>query len=86
VYRVAQEALTNALRHGDCGEARLELRLVEGAVQLEIADAGTGFEPDHVPESGGIRGMRERALLVGAALDIESGPGQGTTVRLRLPA
>jgi two-component system, NarL family, sensor histidine kinase UhpB len=86
VYRVAQEALTNALRHGDCGEARLELRLVEGAVQLEIADAGTGFEPEHIPESGGIRGMRERALLVGATLDIESGPGQGTTVRLRLPA
>jgi two-component system, NarL family, sensor histidine kinase UhpB len=86
VYRVAQEALTNVLRHADCGEARLELRGVEGAVQLEVSDAGRGFDPGRVPESAGIRGMRERAVLVGAALDIESRPRVGTSVRLRVPA
>jgi two-component system, NarL family, sensor histidine kinase UhpB len=86
VYRVAQEALTNVLRHADCREARLELRRVEGAVQLEVSDAGRGFDPGRISESAGIRGMRERALLVGAALDIESRPRVGTTVRLRVPA
>jgi two-component system sensor histidine kinase UhpB len=85
VYRVAQEALTNVLRHADCGEARLELRRVEGAVQLAVADRGRGFDPGQVPESAGIRGMRERALLVGAALEIMSSPAVGTTVRLRIP-
>jgi two-component system, NarL family, sensor histidine kinase UhpB len=85
VYRVAQEALTNVMRHADCREARLELRRVDGAVQLEVADTGRGFELEAVPESAGIRGMRERAVLVGASLDVESRPGLGTTVRLRLP-
>lgn len=85
VYRVAQEALTNVLRHGDCGTARLELRRVQLGVQLEVSDAGRGFDPGQVPESAGIRGMRERALLVGGALDIESRPGAGTTVRLWVP-
>ena len=82
---MAQEALTNVLRHADCVGARLELRRVQLGVQLEVSDAGRGFDPGQVPESAGIRGMRERALLVGGALDIESRPGAGTTVRLRVP-
>jgi len=86
VYRVAQEALTNVLRHADCGEARLELRRVERGVLLEVADAGGGFDPRQVPEGAGIRGMRERALLAGAAIEIQSVPGAGTRVRLRVPA
>jgi two-component system sensor histidine kinase UhpB len=86
VYRVAQEALTNALRHADRSAVRLELCELEGGVQLEVADTGAGFDPRHVPEGAGIRGMRERALLAGAALEIESAPGAGTTVRLRVPA
>jgi two-component system sensor histidine kinase UhpB len=86
LYRVAQEALTNVLRHAGCREARLDLRRVEGAVQLEVADRGEGFDPLGVPEGAGIRGMRERALLAGAALEIESAEGMGTKVRLLLPA
>jgi two-component system sensor histidine kinase UhpB len=86
VYRVAQEALTNALRHADCSALRLELRELEGGVQLEVADTGAGFDSRHVPEGAGIRGMRERALLAGGALEIESAPGAGTTVRLRVSA
>jgi two-component system sensor histidine kinase UhpB len=82
---VAQEALTNVLRHADCGETRLELRRDDGAVHLEVTDARAGFDPAQVPASAGIRGMRQLALLVGAALHIESRPGAGTTVRLRLP-
>lgn len=85
VYRVAQEALTNVLRHGSCGAARLELRSLRGAVQLDVVDQGAGFDPRRVAEGAGIRGMRERALLAGATLEMESAAGAGTTVRLRIP-
>ena len=86
VYRVAQEALTNVLRHAGCDDARLTLRAIEGAVELEVFDAGRGFDADEIREGAGIRGMRERALLVGAALNIQSSRGAGTCVRLRVPA
>jgi two-component system sensor histidine kinase UhpB len=86
VYRVAQEALTNVLRHADCDEARLELRHAGSEVLLEVADAGGGFDKRRVPEGAGIRGMRERALLAGGAIEIESAPGAGTRVKLRIPA
>ncbi len=85
VYRVAQEALTNAARHGNCNQAELELRGLVDAVQLKVADAGAGFDADEAPEGAGIRGMRERALLVRASLDVTSAPGAGTTVRLLVP-
>ena len=86
LYRVAQEALTNVVRHADCEEARLVLRRVAGGVELEVVDAGKGFDADAAFEGAGIRGMRERALLVGAQLEIGSTPGTGTSVRLRCPA
>jgi two-component system sensor histidine kinase UhpB len=86
VYRVAQEALTNVLRHAGCDDARLTLRAIEGAVELQVFDAGRGFDADEAREGAGIRGMRERALLAGAALNIQSSRGVGTLVRLRVPA
>jgi two-component system sensor histidine kinase UhpB len=86
VYRVAQEALTNAARHGRCRDARLELRSRPQAVELEVADAGVGFDRGEVPEGAGIRGMRERALLIRATLDVESAAGEGTRIRLLVPA
>ena len=85
VYRVAQAALTNVVRHSGCSRAGLALRRVDGALQLEIVDGGTGFDSGRVPEGSGIRGMRERALLAEATLEIESRPGVGTTVRLSVP-
>lgn len=86
VYRVAQEALTNIVRHAGCDEARLELRGVDGGMLLEVSDAGVGFDQADIREGAGIRGMRERALLAGAELEIEVAPRAGTTVRLRVPA
>jgi two-component system sensor histidine kinase UhpB len=86
LYRVAQEALTNVARHAHCEEAWLTLRRVEGGVELEVVDAGNGFHAGVVAEGAGIRGMRERALLVGATLELLSAPGAGTIVRLRCPA
>jgi two-component system sensor histidine kinase UhpB len=85
VYRVAQEALTNAVRHGAPGHACVRLHAVDGTVALEVSDDGTGFDMGAVGEGAGLRGMRERAVLVGAVVDVTSRVGSGTTVRLELP-
>jgi two-component system sensor histidine kinase UhpB len=85
VYRVAQEALTNAVRHADANSLRFSLGTDGGDVVLVVTDDGRGFDLAHVAGSSGIRGMRERALLVRASLDIDSAPGRGTSVTLRMP-
>lgn len=87
VYRVAQEALSNAGRHSGADRIRVQLTRTEtGGVVLDVADDGRGFAFDQAEGGLGIAGMRERALLVGADLTIESRPGAGTTVRLTVPA
>jgi two-component system, NarL family, sensor histidine kinase UhpB len=85
VYRVAQEALTNALRHAEASALRFTLNADGDEVVLVIEDDGRGFDPRRVAGASGVRGMRERALLVRGRLDIDSTPGGGTTVRLRAP-
>jgi two-component system sensor histidine kinase UhpB len=84
VYRVAQEAITNAARHGEADRIEVKLRRSGERVTLEVADDGRGFAFEQSERGLGIGGMRERALLVGADLTIESRPGQGTTVRLEV--
>ncbi len=84
VYRVAQEALTNAARHSEAKRIAVSLRRSGGGVELEVADDGRGFAFDESERGLGIGGMRERALLVGGELTIESRPGEGTTVRLTI--
>jgi two-component system sensor histidine kinase UhpB len=87
VYRVAQEALSNAARHS--GAKRITVKLArreDAGVELDAADDGRGFAFDDAERGLGIAGMRERALLVGGELTIESRPGRGTTVRLVVPA
>jgi two-component system sensor histidine kinase UhpB len=86
VYRVAQEALSNAARHSGAGRVEVRLhRLEGGGVELTVADDGRGFAFDESEGGLGIAGMRERALLIGGELTIESRPGRGTTVRLTVP-
>lgn len=82
VYRVAQEALANAARHSGADRVAVRLRRSDSGVVLEIADDGRGFAFDQSERGLGIGGMRERALLVGGELTIESRPDEGTTVRL----
>ncbi len=86
VYRVAQEALSNATRHSEATRIDVGLRRTESGVELEVADDGAGFAFDRSEQGLGIAGMRERALLVGGELTIESRPEQGTTVRLSIRA
>ncbi|MEW2355308.1 sensor histidine kinase [Spirillospora sp. NPDC029432] len=84
IYRIAQEGLTNVARHAGATEAVLELAADRdgGGVTLRVRDNGRGKGGED--EGAGIRGMRERALLIGAGLTIRSGPGQGTEVTLRV--
>jgi two-component system, NarL family, sensor histidine kinase UhpB len=85
VYRVAQEALTNVARHSEALRAWVRLAgSGDGEVTLTVRDDGRGFDFAAHARGAGLRGMRERAVLIGASLDIESRPGHGTTVRLRL--
>lgn len=85
IYRVAQEALTNVLRHARASRATVSLRAEERAVVLRVRDDGRGFPPEATAGTAGISGMRERALLVSARLTVQSDPGQGVEVELEVP-
>ena len=86
VYRVAQEALTNVVRHAQVEEAHMALAAREDEVELVVHDGGIGVR-EHAAEdsSGGIRGMRERALLIGARLEVVPAQARGTDVKLHVP-
>ena len=86
VYRVAQEAIVNAARHSGASRVEVSLEPGDGKVRLQVADNGSGFAFAEEGKGLGLDGMRERALLVGGTLEIDSRPGKGTTVRLEVPA
>lgn len=83
IYRVAQEGLTNVLRHAGATLVTVALRQSDGEVMLSVTDNGRGLAPG-APESG-LQGMRERAMLIGAELEVQSRAGEGTAVVLRIP-
>jgi two-component system sensor histidine kinase UhpB len=85
IYRIAQEGLTNALRHSGARSATVSLTAGAEALILRVADDGRGMPAQLPGGTAGIAGMRERALLVGGRLSIESRPEQGTEVRLTIP-
>lgn len=85
IYRVAQESLTNVVRHAQASSAVVTLVPMDGNAVLSVADDGRGLPPRLPDDSAGISGMRERARLVDAELRIESTPGLGTTVQLEVP-
>jgi signal transduction histidine kinase len=86
-YRVVQEALTNARRHSGASRAQVKLQQTDDLIELTVHDAGTGFDPERVRHKGGLGliSLEERVRLVGGSLQIESGPGQGTQLRVRVP-
>jgi two-component system sensor histidine kinase DegS len=89
VLRVTQEALQNVRRHASATSVSVVTRLEDGAWVLEIRDDGRGFDVEAVAARGrrnfGLQFMRERADLIGAALDVRSRPNGGTVVRLAIP-
>src|SRR5487761_1868932 len=85
-YRVAQEALHNALRHSGAREIEITLRRTHKRVLLAVSDDGHGFSPDAPAPGMGLASMRERAAAAGATLSVSSAPGSGTTVTLSVPA
>jgi two-component system sensor histidine kinase UhpB len=86
VYRVAQEALTNVIRHADAQRAEVTLRADDARLRLSVRDDGRGMSGGQsAAGNNGIVGMRERAMLVGGTLKVESEPGKGTEVTLEIP-
>jgi len=84
-FRIAQECLTNVLRHANAGLVTLRLDdHGDGFLRLDVGDDGDGFEPEHAGGLGLVI-MRERAQSAGGSLQIETGPGEGTRIRLLLP-
>lgn len=90
LYRAAQEALSNIVRHARARHVALGIRVAEGELVLEIHDDGVGFEragAGAAKERGfGLRGMRERAELLGGMAEVISAPGGGTSIVVRVPA
>ena len=90
VYRIVQEAVTNASTHAGVNEAAVTLKSADGVIIAEVRDEGCGFELSDVGAARdgghiGLAGMRERAELVGGSLTVRTSPGQGTTVRAAVP-
>jgi signal transduction histidine kinase len=86
IYRIAQEAVTNAVSHGKASNLTVRLEFSEGNGLLVVRDDGIGFNPDKIKNPGqfGLTGMRERAQLIGGTLNITSSPGHGTNVQLTI--
>jgi signal transduction histidine kinase len=95
LFRITQEALHNALRHASARTVEVRLRVPDRRVVLEVADDGTGFDPesalvqdqrpDHQGGGLGLASMRDRARAAGAELTIDAAPGKGTVIRLEVP-
>ncbi|MDR5702312.1 MAG: GAF domain-containing sensor histidine kinase [Armatimonadota bacterium] len=85
LFRIAQEALANVVRHARATQATVHLTADSQTIQLVIRDNGTGFDLGRTPAGIGLSGMRERALAIGGSLTVRSAQGQGTTVEVKLP-
>jgi two-component system, NarL family, sensor histidine kinase DevS len=84
-YRLVQEALNNALHHGEAAHIAIEISEEDGALRLRVTDDGKGFDPSAPAGGFGLIGMRERAELAGGTLELLSTPGVGTTISAVIP-
>ncbi len=87
IYRIVQEALTNIARHAEASEVSIKLHQTDDRISLSVEDNGRGMETgDRQKESLGIIGMRERARTVNGFFSLDSTPGKGTVVSVKIPA
>jgi signal transduction histidine kinase len=86
LYRIAQEALNNALKHAHAQRITVALRRTEASAILEVIDDGIGFDPASASDTGGlgVRGMTERVAQLGGVFKVQSAPGAGTQVRVEV--
>jgi signal transduction histidine kinase len=85
LYRAVQEALANVARHAAARRVEVAVRAREGAIEAIVRDDGVGFEASSASSGFGLLGMRERAMLMGGELELQTAPGAGTTVRFIMP-
>jgi signal transduction histidine kinase len=85
LYRITQEAMTNALKHSGAESLSVEIAEADGHVDLRVRDEGRGYDPSEHTGGFGLLGMRERVVLLGGRLTVDSAPRAGTTVMARLP-
>jgi signal transduction histidine kinase len=86
IYRIVQEALTNAVKHGSASRAVVEVIEEHERIRITIRDDGSGFDPSDQRGGFGLTGMRERVALLGGGIDVESEPGGGAEITASLPA
>ena len=89
LFRIAQEALTNTIKHGEAHHAWIVLTRGDGVVQLNVRDDGKGFEQTRLPienrPTWGLMGMQERTVLCGGEFSLKSAPGWGTEIQVEIP-
>ena len=85
IYRIVQEAVTNAVKHAGADEVQVDVSESGGTIDVRVSDTGRGFAPAESTSGFGLVGMRERVESLDGALTVESAPGAGTTVTARLP-
>ena len=85
IFRIFQESLTNIARHAKAHQVRSSLRVNAGLLKLQIIDDGKGFDTTAQRKTLGLLGMKERAIMIGGDLQLESLPGRGTTVTVTVP-
>jgi signal transduction histidine kinase len=86
LYRIAQEALHNAVKHARASNAKVRLKQDPDVITLEISDDGAGFDAqDDFPGHLGLKSMRERASRLGGTLEVVSEPGEGVRILARVP-
>jgi two-component system NarL family sensor kinase len=82
VYRIAQEWLTNVVKHSSADKVSVELHLEDTKLALDITDNGVGFDPQTVTKGLGLKGIEERARMIKASLTMFSTPGAGAGIKL----
>ena len=89
LFRIIQEALTNVIKHAHATQVRIHLSFLPREIRARVVDNGQGFNPSMVESAGriswGLKGMEERASLLGGNLKVNSKPGEGTTVDVSVP-
>jgi len=85
VYRLVQEALTNAVKHASASHVTLRVQEGDGEIQISIRDDGAGFDQSTPTSGRGLTGMRERIELLGGEIEVSSKPGEGTEISARVP-